>query len=60
MTQDKLIAWSFTIVMCVMILSVTGIQDWVAKLFGVNYAKRELEEKLASLESRIDQLEKKA
>jgi hypothetical protein len=59
MTPDKLIDWSITIVICVMILSITGIQDWIAKLFGSKYSKKELEAKVASLESRIEQLEKK-
>jgi len=59
MTPDKLIDWSITIVICVMILSITGIQDWIAKLFGSKYSKKELEEKVAALESRIEQLEKK-
>lgn len=59
MTPDKLIEWSFTIVICVMVLSVTGIQDWVAKLLGSKYSKKELEEKVAALESRIEKLEKK-
>ena len=59
MTPDKLIDWSITIVICVMILSITGIQDWIAKLFGSKYSKKELEEKVASLESRIELLEKK-
>ncbi len=59
MTPDKLIEWCFTIVICVMILSATGIQDWVAKLFGSKYSKKELEAKVAALESRIEKLEKK-
>ena len=59
MTPDKLIEWSFTIVICVVVLSMTGIQDWVAKLFGGKYSRKELEEKVASLESRIERLEKK-
>jgi len=59
MTPDKLIEWCFTIVICVMVLSVTGIQDWVAKLLGSKYSKKELEAKVAALESRIEKLEKK-
>lgn len=59
MTPDKLIDWTITIVICVTILSITGIQDWIAKLFGGKYSKRELEDKVASLESRIAQLERK-
>ena len=37
----------------------TGIQDWVAKLFGSKYSKKELEEKVTALESRIEKLEQK-
>jgi len=59
MTPDKLIEWCFTIVICVMVLSITGIQDWVAKLLGSKYSKKELEAKVAALESRIEKLEKK-
>jgi hypothetical protein len=58
MTPAKLIDWSVSIVICVMILSITGIQDWIAKLFGSNYSRKELEEKVASLESRLEKLEK--
>jgi uncharacterized small protein (DUF1192 family) len=43
----------------VIIRSFTGIQDWIAKLFGSKYSKKELEAKVASLESRIERLEKK-
>jgi hypothetical protein len=59
MTPERLIDWSISIVICVMILSITGIQDWIAKLLGSKYSKKELEEKVASLESRIEQLEKR-
>jgi len=58
MTPDKLIDWSITIVICIAILSATGIQDWIAKLLGNKYTKKELEEKLSSLESRIEKIEK--
>ena len=58
MTPDKLIDWTITIVICIAILSATGIQDWIAKLLGNKYTKKELEEKVASLESRIEKLEK--
>jgi hypothetical protein len=59
MTPDRLIDWSFSIAISVVILSVTGVQDWVAKLFGSKYSRRELEKKVASLESRIEKLEQK-
>ena len=59
MTPDKLIDWSVTIVICLAILSITGIQDWIAKLLGSKYSKKELEEKGGFLENRIAQLEKK-
>ena len=58
MTPDRLIDWASSITVCLIILSITGIQDWVAKLFGSKYTKRELEQKVASLESRIEKLEK--
>ncbi len=65
MQPEKLIDWSITIVICVAILSAsvailsaTGIQDWIAKLTGNKYTKKELEEKLSSLESRIEKIEK--
>ena len=59
MTPDKLIEWAFSVAICVFVLSATGIQDWIAKLFGSKYSKKELERKVASLESRIEKLEKK-
>ncbi len=59
MTPERLIDWSVTIVICVTILSMTGIQDWIARLFGSKYSRKKLEEKVASLESRLEQLEKK-
>jgi hypothetical protein len=59
MTPDRLIDWAFSVTICVFILSATGIQDWIAKLFGSKYSKKELEAKVASLESRIDKLEMK-
>jgi hypothetical protein len=58
MTPDKLIDWAFSIMVCIMILSITGIQDWIAKFFGSKYTRRELEKKVAALESRIEKLEK--
>jgi len=58
MNPDRLIDWTISIVICVAILSATGIQDWIAKLFGSKYSKKELEEKVASLESSIEKLEK--
>lgn len=58
MTPDRLIDWAVSVTVCLMILSITGIQDWIAKLFGSKYTKRELEQKIASLEGRIEKLEK--
>ena len=58
MTPYRLIDWAVSITVCLMILSITGIQDWIGKLFGSKYTKRELEKKVASLESRIEKLEK--
>jgi hypothetical protein len=59
MTPDRLIDWSISIAICVVILSTTGIHDWIAKLFGRKYSSKQLEKKVASLESRTEQLEKK-
>ena len=50
--------WAFSVAICVFILSATGIQDWIARLFGSKHTKKDLEEKIASLESRIEKLEK--
>ncbi len=58
MTPDRLIDWTISIVVCIIILSITGIQDWVAKIFGSRNTKKELEDKVASLESRLEKLEK--
>ena len=59
MTPERLIDWTISIAICLMILSVTGIQDWIARLLGRKVSKKKLEENIASLESRIEQLEKK-
>ena len=58
MSPDRLIDWSISIVICVFILSATGIQDWIAELLGSKHTRKELEEKIASLEGRIEKLEK--
>ena len=58
MSPDKLIEWAVSVAVCVFILSATGIQDWIARLFGSKHTRKELEEKIASLESRIEKLEK--
>jgi hypothetical protein len=58
MTPDRLIDWTISIVVCIIILSVTGIQDWIAKIFGSKYSKKELEDKIALLEGRLEKLEK--
>jgi hypothetical protein len=59
MTPDRLIDWSLSIAICVIILSVTGIQDWLARLLGRGSSRRELEKRVAALESRLEKLEKK-
>lgn len=58
MTPDKLIDWAVSIFICVMILSWTGIQDWIAKLLGSKYTRKEMEEKVTALEQRLEKLEK--
>ena len=59
MTPDRLIDWAISVAICVLILSATGLQDWIAGLFGSKSTRKDLEEKIATLESRIEQLEKK-
>lgn len=59
MTPDRLVDWAISVAICVIILSITGIQDWIAGLFGSKHTRKDLEEKIATLESRIQQLEKK-
>ena len=58
MTPDRLIDWAISIAVCIFILSVTGIQDWIARCLGSRHTKKDMEEKIASLESRIEKLEK--
>jgi hypothetical protein len=58
MSPDRLIDWTFSVAICVIILSATGLQDWIARLFGSKHTRKHLEEKIASLESRIEKLEK--
>ena len=58
MTPDRLIDWAISVAICVFILSATGIQDWIAKMFGSKHTRKDLEEKIASLENRIEKLEK--
>jgi ribosomal protein S5 len=59
MRPEELVDWAISLAIGIFILSATGIQDWIAKLFGSKYTKKELEAKIAALESRIEQLEKK-
>ncbi len=54
----KVIAKEGLIVICIIILSATGIQDWLAKLLGRKHTKKDLEDKIASLENRIEKLER--
>ena len=58
MSPDRLIDWAISVAICVFILSATGIQDWIAGLFGSKHTRKELEEKIAALESRIEKLER--
>ena len=58
MTPDRLIDWAISVTICVFILSATGVQDWIAKLLGSKHSRKELEQKIASLECRIEKLEK--
>jgi len=59
MTPDRLVDWVISVAICVFILSATGIQDWISGLFGSQHTRKGLEEKIDTLESRIEQLEKK-
>ncbi len=58
MSPDRLIEWAISIAICIFVLSATGIQDWIAGLFGSKHTRKALEAKIASLESRIEKLEK--
>lgn len=58
MTPDRLIDWAITIALCIFVLSATGIQDWLARLFGSKHTKKDLEKKIAALESRVEKLER--
>ncbi len=58
MSPDRLIDWAISVAICIFILSATGIQDWIAGLFGSKRTRKDLEEKIAALESRLEQLEK--
>jgi hypothetical protein len=58
MSPDRLIEWAVSVAICVFVLSATGIQDWIAGLLGSKHTKKELEEKIAALESRVENLEK--
>jgi hypothetical protein len=58
MSPDRLIDWAISVAICVFIVSATGIQDWIANLLGSKHTRKELEEKIASLESRVEKLEK--
>ena len=60
MSPDRLIDWAISVAICIFILSATGVQDWVARLFGSQHTRRRLEEKIATLESRLEKLEKKS
>lgn len=59
MTPDRLVDWAVSVAICVFILSATGIQDSIAGLFGSKRTRKDLEERIATLEGRIEQLEKK-
>lgn len=46
--------WAVSVAVCVLILSATGMQDWIARLFGSHHTRQEREGKIALLESRIE------
>ncbi len=58
MSPDRLIDWAISVAICVFILSATGLQDWIAGLFGSKHTRKELEERIVSLENRLEKLEK--
>jgi hypothetical protein len=58
MSPDRLIEWAVSVAICVFVLSATGIQDWIAGLLGSKHTRKDLEKKIAALESRIEKLEK--
>lgn len=59
MSPDRLIEWTVSIAVCIFILSATGIHDWIAGLLGSKHTRRALENRIASLENRLEKLEKK-
>jgi len=59
MTPDRLIEWALCLGIAWMILgSLTGLDDWVKKKFGVPDKNEELAQRLAELEKRLAALEK--
>ena len=55
-----LVLWAFGIGLAwIVLISLTGLDDWLKELVGKKRADRGLEAKLAALESRVAELEKK-
>ena len=55
-----LIFWALGIgIAWILLISLTGIDDWLKELIGKKQPSKELEAKIAALESRVAELEKK-
>ncbi len=60
MNPDSLIEWALCLgVAWVILSSLTGLDDWVKKQFGVKDKTEALEKRLDKLEKRLADLEKK-
>ncbi len=60
MDPDKLIEWALCIGLAWIILgSLTGADEWLKSQFGQKSRTRDLEERIAKLEQRLDESEKK-
>jgi hypothetical protein len=56
----ELIPWALGIgIAWIILISLTGLDDWLKELFGKRRPDKELQAKLESLESRVAELEKK-
>jgi len=59
MTPDGLIQWALCLGIAWLILgSLTGIDDWVKKQFGVKDKTKALEQRVAELEKRLNEMAK--
>jgi hypothetical protein len=60
MNPDKLIDWAVCIgVAWIILVSLTGADEWLKSLFGRKSQTQDLEERIAKLEQRLNEAEKK-